>query len=73
MRGEIDLYDVSDVAIVQGVALQCLASSKRSSDALRLIDATTETCEALCFDDSSEQYGALYVYVKQFLGGVIGC
>ena len=68
----VDFTDVLDVELVQGIALACLANSRRNSDVLRLIDATTETCEALCFDDSSAQYGALYVYVKQFLGGVIG-
>ena len=64
-------YNAIELELVQSVALKHYRASRRNVRALRIIDATTEACESLTFADDTELYGAIYVYVLNWLESVI--
>lgn len=63
-------YDAIALELLQGVALNHYDLARGSRER-RIVHATYETCETFSFDDSSELYGAIYVYVRNWLEGVI--
>jgi hypothetical protein len=64
-------YDAIALELLQDVALQHYEQSRSRLRDRRIVDATCETCETFSFDDSSDLYGAIYVYVRNWLEGVI--
>ena len=63
-------FDAIELELLQAVALRHydLANGSRNR---RIVHSTYETCETFSFDDSSDLYGAVYVYTRNWLEGVI--
>lgn len=63
-------YDALEIELVQHVAYNHYELDS-GSRARRIVHATYETCETFSYDDSSDLYGAIYVYVRNWLEQVI--